>query len=112
MTMSEIITKLESVIRERLETAPAGAGSYVSKLAGAGIGAIGAKISEEAEELIEAAGESGEGAHAHLVHETADLVFHTLVMLGVKRVAWNEIERELARRFGTSGIAEKESRGA
>ncbi len=71
---------------------------------------IGGKIVEEAAEVVEAAAEPGPDGRAHLVHEVADLVFHTLVMLGHQDIPWQEVEAELARRFGVSGITEKESR--
>jgi phosphoribosyl-ATP pyrophosphohydrolase len=57
------------------------------------------------------ADEPGPAGREHLVHEVADLLFHTLVLLGLKEIPWSEIEAELARRFGVSGIVEKESRG-
>ncbi len=55
--------------------------------------------------------EPGEAGRDHLVREVADLVFHTLVLLGHKEIPWSAVEAELARRFGVSGIVEKESRG-
>jgi phosphoribosyl-ATP pyrophosphohydrolase len=73
--------------------------------------AIGAKITEEAVEVVEAASEPGDEGRAHLVRETADLVFHTLVLLGHRHIAWAEVEAELARRFGIGGFEEKEARG-
>jgi phosphoribosyl-ATP pyrophosphohydrolase len=76
----------------------------------AGVPKIGAKIVEEAGEVVAAAAEPGEPGRAHLVHEVADLVFHTLVLLGHQEIPWSEVEAELSRRFGVSGITEKESR--
>ncbi len=75
-----------------------------------GRGAIGAKIVEEAAEVVEAGGEPGDAGREHLIREAADLVFHTMVLLGFRDVAWGDVEAELARRFGISGITEKESR--
>ena len=49
-------------------------------------------------------------AARHLVHEVADLVFHTLVLLGGADVPWTDVEHELARRFGVGGFEEKEAR--
>jgi phosphoribosyl-ATP pyrophosphohydrolase len=60
---------------------------------------------------VEAAAEDGDAGRAHLVHEVADLIFHTLVMLGYRDVAWSEIEAELGRRFGVGGFEEKAARG-
>ncbi len=84
--------------------------SYVKSLLAGGVAKIGGKIVEEAAEVVEAAGEPGPEGQAHLVHEVADLVFHTLVLLGHNDVPWEDVEAELARRFGVGGITEKESR--
>jgi phosphoribosyl-ATP pyrophosphohydrolase len=103
------MTALMGVINER-KVNPPKEPSYVVKLMGGGVAAIGAKIVEEAAEVVEAGGEPGDAGRAHLVKEAADLVFHTAVLLGYRNVAWNEVEAELGRRFGISGITEKRSR--
>lgn len=84
--------------------------SYTSKLLAGGVAKIGAKITEEAAEVVEAAGEPGDAGRSHFIYECADLVYHLFVMLGHKDVTLAELETELARRFGTSGLAEKASR--
>jgi phosphoribosyl-ATP pyrophosphohydrolase len=84
--------------------------SYVVSLMKGGVAKIGGKIVEEAAEVVEAGDEPGPAGREHLVKEAADLVFHTMVLLGYCDIAWNEVEAELARRFGISGIAEKQSR--
>jgi len=84
--------------------------SYVASLLRGGVSKVGGKIVEEAAEVVEAADEPGTQGRVHLVHEVADLVFHALVMLGLKDIPWHEVEAELGRRFGVSGITEKESR--
>ena len=104
-----ILDTLMTVIAERKRNPPAER-SYVVKLLQGGVATIGAKITEEATEVVEAAGEPGEAGREHLVREVADLLFHTLVLLGYHDIPWNAVESELARRFGVSGIAEKESR--
>ena len=71
---------------------------------------MGDKIMEEAAELVEAAGEEGSEGREHVIHEAADLVYHLFVLLGYRDVGLQDVEAELARRFGTSGLAEKESR--
>ncbi len=76
----------------------------------AGTAKIGGKILEEAGEVVEAADEPGDAGREHLVKEVADLVFHTLVLLGSHDIPWSDIEAELSRRFGISGIAEKAAR--
>jgi phosphoribosyl-ATP pyrophosphohydrolase len=104
-----IVESLMQVIAARKAQPPAER-SYVVSLLRGGVPKIGAKIVEEAAEVVAAAGEPGVAGRGHLVHEVADLVFHTLVLLGHQDIAWSEVEVELARRFGTSGITEKESR--
>ncbi len=68
------------------------------------------KVREEAEEVIEAAAETDSAAHAHLTHEAADLIYHLLVLLSYREVTLDEVEQELARRFGISGLDEKAAR--
>ena len=109
MDEGSVVAALEQVIAER-KSRPAGSRSYVRTLLDGGIPAIGAKIAEEAAEVMEAAAEPGEAGHAHLVREVADLLFHTLVLMGHRGVRFAEVEAELARRFGISGIDEKASR--
>ena len=84
--------------------------SYTSKLLSAGLEKIGSKITEEAAELIEAAGELGEEGRQHTIYEAGDLLYHMLVLLASRDVALAEVEAELARRFGVSGLEEKASR--
>jgi phosphoribosyl-ATP pyrophosphohydrolase len=75
-----------------------------------GVAKIGAKILEEAAEVVEAGDEPGEAGREHLVREVADLVFHAMILLGYRDLHWEQVEAELARRAGMSGIAEKASR--
>lgn len=103
--METIIDKLYAVIEERRENPPAK--SYVSSLFAGGVPKIAKKITEEAAEFIEAAGEEDE---KHLVYEAADLLFHMLVMLGQRKVHPQLVLDELGQRFGISGIDEKEAR--
>ncbi|OGU15420.1 MAG: phosphoribosyl-ATP diphosphatase [Geobacteraceae bacterium GWC2_53_11] len=81
--------------------------SYTSSLMRGGIDKILKKIGEEATEVVIAA--KG-GTHDEIVYETADLVFHLLVLLGHQDIPPEAVYRELRRRFGTSGIAEKAAR--
>jgi phosphoribosyl-ATP pyrophosphohydrolase/phosphoribosyl-AMP cyclohydrolase len=85
-----------------------GAGkSYTRKLLDGGAPAITAKITEEAGELAQAiAGEADE----RVVSEAADVLYHVLVGLLSRGVNVREVEAELARRFGVSGIDEKAAR--
>jgi phosphoribosyl-ATP pyrophosphohydrolase len=109
MSDRSILNALMEVIAERKANPPAER-SYVADLLRGGVDKIGAKIVEEAAEVVEAGGEPGEAGREHLVREVADLVFHTAVLLGYRDVSWTAVENELARRFGISGIAEKEAR--
>jgi phosphoribosyl-ATP pyrophosphohydrolase len=109
MPEPSIVASLLEVIAARKSNPPAEP-SYVVKLLQGGVPKIGAKILEEATEVVEAAAEPGAAGRAHLVHEVADLLFHTLVMLGYHDIPWSDVEAELARRFGVSGIAEKAAR--
>jgi phosphoribosyl-ATP pyrophosphohydrolase len=111
MPESSIMTALMGVIQERKARASE-VPSYVVELMRGGVARIGAKIVEEAAEVVEAGDEPGDAGRAHLVHEVADLVFHALVLLGYRELDWSAVEAELARRFGVSGITEKRSRGA
>ncbi len=110
MNGGTIVEQLEAVIEER-KGRPAGTKSYVRSLIEGGVPAIGAKMTEEAAEVVEAAGEEGAAGREHLVKEAADVVFHLLVLMGAREVRWAEVEGELARRFGISGIDEKAARG-
>lgn len=87
----------------------AGTKSYTRSLLDAGTAKIGAKVREEADELARALdGESDE----RVVAECADLVYHALVGLLARGVTLRDVEVELARRSGVSGLDEKAARGA
>lgn len=82
--------------------------SYVASLFAKGLDKILGKIGEEATETA-VAGKGGDPEQ--VVYETADLFFHTLVLLGYYDIAPERIYDELRRRFGISGIEEKKGRG-
>jgi phosphoribosyl-ATP pyrophosphohydrolase len=103
-----ILKQLMQVIEERRENPPER--SYTTKLFQGGVDKIGSKIMEEAEEVVQAAAESGGEGRKHLVHEAADLIYHLFVMLGFRDIRLEEVEAELARRFGISGLDEKAAR--
>ncbi len=111
MINGTVVEAILQVIAER-KAMPPGSRSYVRTLLDGGVPAIGAKITEEAAEVVEAAAEPGSAGHEHLVKEICDLLFHTLVLMGYADVQWPEIEAELGRRFGVSGLDEKASRTA
>lgn len=110
MSDVNILEALMGVIAER-KARPPTERSYVVSLLQGGVPKIGAKIVEEAAEVVEAAGEPGESGREHLIKEVADLLFHTLVLMGHHDLPWASVESELARRFGVGGFVEKESRG-
>jgi len=81
--------------------------SYVASLYAKGLDTILKKIGEEAAETLIAAKNPDSKA---LVHEVADLWFHTLVLMAHRDLDLQQLTDELARRFGTSGLAEKAAR--
>ena len=103
--MSDILKKLAETLEARKNAAPES--SYVAGLYAKGLDAVLKKIGEEATETVLAA-KSGE--RAKIVHETADLWFHTLIMLAQTGLKPDDILAELDRRFGVSGLDEKASR--
>lgn len=104
--MSDTLQKLSEVLAARKGADPAQ--SYVAALYAKGEDAILKKIGEEATEVVIAA-KSGESQQ--LVHELADLWFHTLVLLAHYDMRPETVLAELERRFGISGVAEKAARG-
>ena len=101
----DIIGALYRVLRER-KANPTDS-SYTASLMGKGIDKILKKIGEEATEVV-IAGKGGR--REEIVCETADLIFHNLVLLAFCDIDPEEVYSELRRRFGISGIEEKESR--
>lgn len=85
--------------------------SYVASLHAKGLNKILEKVGEEATETIIAAKDAKlSGETSELVGETADLWFHSLVMLSHLDVGPDAVLEELSRRFGLSGLEEKASR--
>jgi len=100
-----ILTRLAQILIARRDSSAEK--SYTKSLLDAGMPKILAKIAEEHGEL---AAELPTGDDAKVIHETADLIFHVMVGLTARRIPIEKIYAELARRFGTSGHAEKASR--
>lgn len=103
--MQTILTELEAVLTER-KTAVADS-SYVASLYAKGIDTILKKIGEEATETV-IAGKAED--KQQIIYEMADLWFHCLVFLSQQGLSHEQVLNELARRFGLSGIDEKNSR--
>ena len=101
----ETLQRLEQIIAERRNSAPDE--SYVAKLNAKGIEKIAQKLGEEATEAVIAA---LSGSRDDLVGESADLLFHLLVLLGAKEIPLADVLAELDRREGTSGLVEKANR--
>jgi phosphoribosyl-ATP pyrophosphohydrolase len=100
-----VLQRLEREIAARKGADPAA--SYVASLFARGQDAILKKVGEEATEAVIA---SKGGSVESVVHETADLWFHCLVMLSWHGVSARDVLRELERREGVSGHAEKAGR--
>jgi phosphoribosyl-ATP pyrophosphohydrolase len=103
-----ILARLMAIIEDRKANPPAK--SYTTTLFAGGVAKIGEKIIEEAAEVVEAADEPGDAGRTHLIYEAADLVYHLCVLLGYCDIKLEEVEAELARRFGLSGLDEKAAR--
>lgn len=106
---STVLARLMAIIEDRKQNPPPR--SYTTSLLEGGTAKIGKKILEEAREVVEAADEPDEAGRQHLIYEAGDLLYHLWVMLAYRDVRLEEVERELARRFGVSGLDEKDSRG-
>jgi phosphoribosyl-ATP pyrophosphohydrolase len=102
------LDQLEQTIRQRRDAAADA--SYTARLLAGGVAKIGAKVNEEAAEVVAAAAEPGEDGRQHTIREAADVVYHLLVLLAAREISLDEVESELARRFGMSGLEEKASR--
>jgi phosphoribosyl-ATP pyrophosphohydrolase len=107
---ASIVAQLMAVIEDRKRNPPAK--SYTTTLLNGGIPKIGGKVQEEAREVVEAAYEAGEQGRKHVIAEASDVIYHLLVLLAHQDVKWDEVEAEIARRFGISGLDEKALRKA
>ncbi|MDX1252743.1 MAG: phosphoribosyl-ATP diphosphatase [Gammaproteobacteria bacterium] len=103
--MNDVLAQLAKVLEERKGADPGS--SYVAGLYAKGLDSILKKVGEEAVETVIAA--KG-GDQRQLVYETADLWFHTLVLLAHQGLKPEDVLEELQRRFGMSGVAEKAAR--
>lgn len=103
--MTDTLTRLADVLEQRKQAEAET--SYVASLYAKGLDAILKKIGEETTELVMAAKDGDDGK---VIHETADLWFHCLVLLAHKGLGPDDVTQELSRRFGVSGHDEKASR--
>lgn len=103
-TLARLMTTIETRRDEPSES------SYTCKLLAAGTSKIGKKLVEEAAEAWEAAAETDRDGVDPLVYEAGDVLYHLLVLLASRGVSLAQVEAELARRFGVSGLDEKAAR--
>lgn len=108
--MSDILAALSQILEER-KSSGAAEKSYVAQLHSKGLNKILEKVGEEATETILAAKDAQtSGDKQDVIGETADLWFHSMVMLSHLEIDSQDVLNELARRFGLSGLDEKASR--
>ena len=109
--MSDVLTELAAILEKRKKSSSSD--SYVSSLHEKGLNKILEKIGEEATETILAAKDCDEQTGKNqqaVISETADLWFHTMVMLSHLNLTPQQVLDELKKRFNMSGLAEKASR--
>lgn len=102
---NNVLSRLEETLKNRQSASPDT--SYSALLFHGGDEKIFKKLNEECLEVILAGKENDPN---HLIYESADLLFHLMLLLRHKNVAWESVLKELARREGQSGIEEKNSR--
>lgn len=108
---SDVFDRLMTEIHKRAVEMPPG--SYTTKLIAGGVAKMGAKITEEAAEVVAAADAVAKDAtldQGHLIYEACDLIYHLWVLLGSRGITVDQLRIELARREGTSGLEEKRQR--
>ncbi|MFQ5659579.1 MAG: phosphoribosyl-ATP diphosphatase [Gammaproteobacteria bacterium] len=103
--MPDVLTDLANILEDRKHADPST--SYVASLYTGGTDAVLKKIGEEATELVMAGKIEDKKA---VIHEAADLWFHSLVLLAQLGLGPNDILSELERRFGRPGLEEKAGR--
>lgn len=106
---SDVFDRLMAEVHQRAAEMPAG--SYTTKLIEGGVAKMGAKITEEAAEVVDAAEKSAAPDNDHLIYEACDVIYHLWVLLGSRSITVDQLRAELERREGTSGLKEKASRG-
>lgn len=104
-TSSDVLATIHATLLDRLDAEPDS--SYVASLYNKGLDTILKKIGEEATETVMAA---KDGLADNVVRETADLWFHTMVLLAHQGLQPQDVIDELARRMGVSGLDEKAAR--
>lgn len=104
--MNDRLKALEQTIRDRRDADPEN--SYVASLRAKGRAKMAEKVGEEAIETVIAAVQDDRDA---AINESADLLFHLMVLIADMDISLEEVVAELARREGLSGLEEKAARG-
>ncbi len=107
----DVFDRLMAQIHARVHELPSG--SYTSKLLQGGVAKMGAKVTEEAAEVVEAAAQCEHDPNLpndHLIYEACDVLYHLWVLVGSRGITVEQLRRELTRREGTSGLEEKRQR--
>ncbi len=108
----DVFDRLMAEIHRRAVELPSG--SYTTRLIQGGVAKMGAKVTEEAAEVVEAAAaiEADPSLDpGHLIYEACDVIYHLWVLLGSRGITVEQLRNELARREGISGLEEKRQRG-
>ncbi|ABP96088.1 MULTISPECIES: phosphoribosyl-ATP diphosphatase [Metallosphaera] len=92
--MTDVLEELSGIIAQRLREMPEG--SYTASLAKKGKGYVARKVGEEAVEVVVASLSEG---RERVVSETADLIYHLLVLLAMEGISLDEVRDELRRRM-------------
>lgn len=101
----DILSSLDAILEQRKQASPNE--SYTAKLFNEGQESILKKVGEEAIETVIA---SKSGKNDDIIHEIADLWFHTMVLLKYHGLDSSDVLKELESRFGLSGLEEKANR--
>ncbi|PIP97438.1 MAG: phosphoribosyl-ATP diphosphatase [Rhodobacterales bacterium CG18_big_fil_WC_8_21_14_2_50_71_9] len=104
--MNDVLQRLSATIAARRGADPAS--SHTAAMLAKGPDKCAEKFGEEAVEAIIAAARRDRPA---LIAESADVLYHLMVMLAAQEVSLDDVLAELARREGVSGVAEKAARG-
>ncbi len=108
--MNDVLKQLDEILAQRKRDAN-GEKSYVASLHQKGLNKILEKVGEESFETVLAARDAEvSGDNSNLIYETADLWFHSMVMLSHLGESSDAVLQELARRFDMSGLEEKAAR--
>lgn len=106
---TDTLQRLAEVLEQRKQASAES--SYVASLHAKGLNKILEKVGEECTETLLAAKDCQHGGNTQeLIYETADLWFHSLVMLSHLGLGPDDVLKELERRFDLSGLAEKAAR--